>query len=164
MATTKFKGNPIETNGDLPSVGEKAPDFTLVADDLSEKSLSDFAGKKKIVTINPSIDTGVCQKTARRFNEKIADKDGAVVLYVSADLPFALKRFCGAEGLDDVITLSTFRSTFAKDYGVEMQDGPLKGLTARAVLVLDENDQVLYSTFTEDIVEEPDYAAVLAAL
>lgn len=164
MATTKFKGNPIETSGDLPSVGDKAPAFTLVGTDLSEKSLSDFAGKKKIITINPSIDTGVCQKTARRFNEKIAGKDGAVALYVSADLPFALQRFCSAEGLDDVHPLSTFRSTFAKDYGVEMQDGPLKGLTARAVIVLDENDQVVYSTFTDDIVEEPDYDAVLAAL
>jgi thiol peroxidase len=164
MATTKFKGNPIETNGDLPKVGEKAPDFTLVATDLSEKSLSDFAGKKKIVTINPSIDTGVCQKTARRFNEKIADKDGAVVLYVSADLPFALQRFCGAEGLEDVHPLSTFRSSFATDYGVEMQGGPLKGLTARAVLVLDENDQVVYSAFADDITVEPDYDAVLAAL
>ncbi len=164
MATIKFKGNPIETNGELPSVGDKAPDFTLVADDLSEKSLSDFAGKKKIVTINPSIDTGVCQKTARRFNEKISGKDGAVVLYVSADLPFALKRFCGAEGLDDVITLSSFRSTFAKDYGVEMQGGPLKGLTGRAVVVIDENDEVVYSAFTDDIVEEPDYEAVLAKL
>jgi len=164
MATTKFKGNPIETNGDLPSVGEKAPDFTLVAEDLSEKSLSDFSGKKKIITINPSIDTGVCQKTARRFNEKAGDKEDTVVLYVSADLPFALKRFCGAEGLDDVITLSTFRSSFARDYGVEMQDGPLKGLTARAVLVLDENDEVLYSAFSDDITVEPDYEAVLAKL
>jgi len=164
MATIKFKGNPIETNGELPSVGSKAPAFTLVADDLSEKSLSDFAGKKKIVTINPSIDTGICQKTARRFNEKIADKDGAVVLYVSADLPFALKRFCGAEGLDDVVTLSSFRSTFATDYGVEMQGGPLEGLTARAVVVIDENDEVVYSEFADDITVEPDYEAVLANL
>jgi len=164
MATIKFKGNPIETNGELPSVGSKAPAFTLVASDLSEKSLSDFAGKKKIVTINPSIDTGICQKTARRFNEKIAGKDDAVVLYVSADLPFALQRFCGAEGLDDVHPLSTFRSTFATDYGVEMQAGPLKGLTARAVLVLDENDEVVYSSFSDDITVEPDYDAVLAKL
>ena len=164
MATTKFKGNPVETVGELPGAGAKAPAFTLVGTDLQEKSLSDFAGKKKVLTINPSIDTGVCQAAARAFSEKAGDRDDAVVLYVSADLPFALKRFCAAEGIDNVHPLSTFRSSFAKDYGVEMKDGPLEGLTARAVLVLDENDQVVHVELVDDIVNEPNYDAALAAL
>ena len=164
MATITFKGNPIETVGDVPGVGAQAPAFTLVGTDLQEKSLSDFAGKKKILTINPSIDTGVCQAVARKFAEKAGSRDDTVVLFVSADLPFAQKRFCAAEGIETVHPLSTFRSSFAKDYGVEMQGGPLQGLTARAVVVLDENDQVVYSTFIDEVTEEPDYDAALAAL
>lgn len=163
MAKITFKGNELETSGELPAVGSAAPDFTLVDAGLAEKSLSDFAGKKVILTINPSYDTGVCMATARAFNEKAGDKDAAVLL-VSADLPFAQKRFCTAEGLEHVTPLSTFRSEFAKAYGLEMLGGPLKGLTARAVLVLDEKGQVLHAELVPEIVQEPDYDAALAAL
>ncbi len=163
MANITFKGNPISTNGDLPAVGSTAPDFTLVAADLSEKSLADFAGKTKILTINPSYDTGVCQATARAFNKAAAGKEGAVVLAISADLPFAQKRFCGAEGIEGVVTLSSFRSSFSDDYGVTMQGGPLKGLTARAVLVLDGNNKVVHSELVPEIVSEPNYEAALSA-
>ena len=164
MANITFKGNTIETVGDVPGVGAQAPAFTLVGTDLQEKSLTDFAGKKKILTINPSIDTGVCQAAARAFAEKAGDREDTVVLFVSADLPFALKRFCAAEGIDNVQPLSSFRSSFAKDYGVEMKGGPLQGLTARAVVVLDADDNVVYSTFVQEVTEEPDYDAALAAL
>ena len=163
MANITFKGNPVSTNGDLPAVGSKAPAFTLVAADLSEKTLADFAGKTKILTINPSYDTGVCQATARAFNQKAAGKDGAVVLAISADLPFAQKRFCGAEGIEGVVTLSSFRSSFSADYGLTMEGGPLKGLTARAVLVIDGDDKVVYSELVPEIVQEPNYDAALAA-
>ena len=164
MANITFKGNAVTTNGDLPAVGASAPDFKLVAANLSEKSLSDFAGKKKILTINPSYDTGVCQAAARAFNEKAAGRDDVVVLAISADLPFAQKRFCGAEGIERVETLSSFRSTFSDDYGVTMEGGPLQGLTARAVLVLDGDNKVVHSQLVPEIVEEPDYDAALAAL
>lgn len=164
MATTALKGNEVHTHGDLPSEGSKAPDFALVATDLSDKSLSDFAGKKKILTINPSYDTGMCQKTARAFNEKAGNRDDAVVLMISNDLPFAHKRFCEAEGIERVVALSGFRSSFGKDWGLEITDGPMKGLTARAVVVLDENDQVLHSQLVPEIAQEPDYDAALKAL
>ena len=164
MADITFKGNAITTNGNLPAVGSAAPAFTLIGADLSEKTLADFAGKKKILTINPSYDTGVCQAAARAFNAKAAGNDGVVVLAISADLPFAQKRFCGAEGIDGVVTLSSFRSSFSDDYGVTMEGGPLKGLTARAVLVLDEKDQVVHSELVPEIVEEPNYDAALAAV
>ncbi|MCA9532716.1 MAG: thiol peroxidase [Myxococcales bacterium] len=163
MANITFKGNSISTNGELPAVGSNAPDFTLVAADLSEKTLADFAGKTKILTINPSYDTGVCQATARAFNQKAAGKDGAVVLAISADLPFAQKRFCGAEGIEGVVTLSSFRSSFSDDYGLTMTGGPLKGLTARAVLVIDGDNKVVYSELVPEIVQEPNYDAALAA-
>jgi thiol peroxidase len=163
MANITFKGNPVSTNGELPAVGSTAPDFALVAADLSEKTLADFAGKTKILTINPSYDTGVCQATARAFNQKAAGKDGAVVLAISADLPFAQKRFCGAEGIEGVVTLSTFRSSFSGDYGLTMEGGPLKGLTARAVLVIDGDNKVVYSELVPEIVQEPNYDAALAA-
>ena len=163
MANITFKGNPISTNGELPAVGSSAPDFTLVAADLSEKTLADFAGKTKILTINPSYDTGVCQATARAFNQKAAGKEGAVVLAISADLPFAQKRFCGAEGIEGVVTLSSFRSSFSDDYGLTMAGGPLKGLTARAVLVIDGDNKVVYSELVPEIVQEPNYDAALAA-
>ena len=163
MANITFKGNPISTNGDLPAVGSTAPDFTLVAADLSEKSLADFAGKTKILTINPSYDTGVCQATARAFNKAAAGKEGAVVLAISADLPFAQKRFCGAEGIEGVVTLSSFRSSFSDDYGVTMLGGPLKGLTARAVVVLDGDNKVVHTELVPEIVQEPNYDAALSA-
>lgn len=164
MADITFKGSPVHTSGDLPAVGSRAPDFRLVAPDLSEKTLADFAGRKKVLTINPSYDTGVCQATARSFHEKAAKKGDAVVLAISADLPFAQKRFCEAEGLDAVHPLSTFRSSFARDYGLEMTDGPLQGLTARAVLVLDEDGKVTHAELVPEIASEPDYDAALRAL
>lgn len=164
MAQVTFKGNPINTSGALPAAGSKAPAFALVAADLSEKTLADFAGKKKVLTVNPSYDTGVCQATARKFNESLSSRKDVVVLAISNDLPFAQKRFCEGEGLTNVVALSAFRSSFGKDYGLTLVDGPLRGLTARAVLVLDENDQVLASQLVPEIASEPDYAAVSNAL
>ena len=164
MAKTKFKGSDVDTIGGLPSVGSKAPDFQLVAGDLSSKSLSDFAGKKKILTINPSYDTGVCQKTAHAFNEKVAGKGNTVVLLISADLPFAQKRFCEAAGIGNAVALSSFRSNFGEIYGVTLTNGPLEGLLARAVLVLDERDVVRHVELVQEITTEPNYDAALAAL
>lgn len=164
MAKITLKGNPAQTNGELPSVGAQAPAFTLVASDLSEKSLADFSGKRKILTINPSYDTPVCQIAAKTFHQKAAAISNLVALVISPDLPFAQKRYCGAEGIEDAVTLSTFRSRFLKDYGVEIQDGPFKGLAARAVLVLDENDKVIYRELVSEIAQEPDYAAALASV
>lgn len=164
MATTAFKGTPVHTNGDLPEVGNKAPDFLLVATDMSEKTLESFAGKKKILSINPSYDTPVCQAATRTFNERAAGLDDVVVLMVSADLPFAQKRFCAAEGLEEVVPVSTFRGSFLRDYGVELVDGPLKGVSARAIVVLDENDKVVHTELVPDITQEPDYDAALAAV
>lgn len=164
MATTKFKGTDVHTVGNLPAVGSQAPDFQLVALDLSTKSLSDFAGKKKILTINPSYDTGVCQKAAHTFNEKVAGHGDAVVLLISSDLPFAQKRFCEADGLKTSVPLSTFRSDFSNTYGTQLTDGPLQGLNARAVVVLDANNRVKYTELVPEITTEPDYAAALAAL
>ena len=164
MARLTFKGNPINTNGALPSVGSVAPDFTLVASDLSDKTLADYAGKKKVLTVNPSYDTGVCQATARKFNQSLSGRSDVVVLAISSDLPFAQKRFCEAESLSNVVPLSAFRSSFAKDYGLLLVDGPLRGLTARAVLVLGEKNEVLLSELVPEIASEPDYAAVAAAL
>ncbi|HSN81081.1 MAG TPA: thiol peroxidase [Polyangiales bacterium] len=164
MATTAFKGTPVHTNGELPATGETAPDFELVGVDLGSKTLEDFAGKKKVLTINPSYDTSVCQATARAFNEKASRLGDVAVLMISADLPFAQKRFCGAEGLEEVVPLSTFRSDFLRDYGVELVDGPLKGLSARAIVVLDENNEVLHTELVPDITQEPDYDAALAAV
>ena len=164
MATTALKGNPAQTNGDLPAIGSDAPDFTLVATDMSEKALADFAGKRKILSINPSYDTPVCQVATRAFNQRAAGLDDVVVLMVSADLPFAQKRFCAAEGIEDVVPLSTFRGSFLKDYGVELIDGPLKGVSARAIVVLDENDKVVHTELVPDITQEPNYDAALAAV
>lgn len=162
MAKVTFKGNVVETNGDLPAVGSEAPAFTMVGGGLAEKSLGDFSGKK-VLTINPSYDTGVCQAAARRFNAA-AEAKGVTVLAISADLPFAQGRFCEAEGLKNVVPLSSFRSTFAKDYGVELVSGPLRGLTARAVLVLDEANRVVYGELVPEITTEPNYEAALDAL
>lgn len=163
MANITFKGNPVKTSGELPQVGAQAPDFVLVDNALGEKKLSDFAGKTKILTINPSYDTGVCQASARGFNSKAAGKKDVAVLVISADLPFAQKRFCTAEGIDGVTALSSFRSSFAKDYGLEMVDGPLRGLTARAVVVIGADDKVKYVELVPEIAQEPNYDAALAA-
>jgi len=165
MAKTALQGNPVSLSGDLPAVGSPAPAFTLVAKDLSDKSLADFAGKKKLLNIVPSLDTGVCAASTKRFNEAMAGKADAVALIVSADLPFAMERFCSAEGLANVVSLSMMRSrNFAKDYGVLITDGPLAGITARAVVVLDAHDRVVYTQLVPEITQEPDYDAALAAL
>ena len=164
MAKTALQGNPVSLSGDLPAVGSPAPAFTLVAKDLSDKSLADFAGKKKLLNIVPSLDTGVCAASTKRFNEAMAGKADAVALIVSADLPFAMDRFCSAEGLANVVSLSMMRSrNFAKDYGVLITDGPLAGITARAVVVLDAHDRVVYTQLVPEITQEPDYDAALAA-
>ncbi len=164
MAQITLKGNLIQTNGELPSAGSKAPEFSLVTTDLSELSSSDLGGKKIILNIFPSIDTPVCQASTREFNAKASDLDNAMVVCVSMDLPFALKRYCGAEGLEDVVPASAFRSSFSSDYGVKQVDGPLQGLTARAVVVIDESGVVSYSQLVGEIADEPDYDAAIASL
>ena len=165
MATITLKGNEIHTNGELPAVGSPAPDFHLVDKDLNDVHLSDFKGKKKLLNIVPSLDTPVCATSTRKFNEAAAGRDDVVMLVISADLPFAMGRFCGAEGVDKVIPLSMMRSrNFAKDYGVLIEDGPLAGITARAIVVIDENDKVVYTELVPEIAQEPDYDKALAAL
>lgn len=164
MAQIALKGNAIHTSGNLPAKGSAAPDFKLVKSDLSEASLKDFTGKKKILNIFPSIDTGTCAMSVRQFNQRASQVANTAILNISADLPFAQKRFCGAEGIETAITLSTFRSSFANDYGLRIQDGPLAGLCSRAVVVLDENNRVLYTEQVSDIVNEPNYEAALKAL
>ena len=165
MATVTLHGNEIHTNGDLPRVGSKAPDFTLTDRDLNDVSLGDWVGKKKLLSIFPSIDTPVCALSTKRFNDYAREHADSVLLMVSADLPFAHKRFCGDEGLDNVLTLSSMRAPeFAANYGVQLEDGPLAGLCARAVLVLDENDNVVHSELVPEIGQEPDYDAALKAL
>ncbi len=165
MAQIKLAGNPINTNGDLPKIGAKAPDFHLTDVDLKDVTLADFKGKKKLLNIVPSLDTPVCAMSTKKFNEFAKGRDNAVMLIVSADLPFAQKRFCAAENTSLVKTLSMMRDkNFAKDYGVLIQDGPLKGITARAVVVLDENDTVRHAELVPEIKQEPNYDAALAAL
>lgn len=160
-----FQGNPVAVAGLFPGVGELAKPFTLVAKDLSDVSLSGYAGKRKILNIFPSIDTRVCAASVRKFNQLASELNNTVVLCISSDLPFAQSRFCGLDGLSSVITLSTLRGDdFKQDYGVAIDDGPLKGLTARAVVVLDEHDNVLHSQLVKEITTEPDYDAALAAL
>jgi thiol peroxidase len=160
-----FKGTPITLRGSFPRIGQSAPAFALVDKELKDVSLKDFAGKRKVLDIVPSLDTAVCATTARKFNEAAAGLNNTVVLVISADLPFAASRFCAAEGLKNVVTLSLMRGReFLHDYGVQIADSPLAGLAARAVLVLDENDRVLHAELVDDIVHEPDYAAALAAL
>ncbi len=162
MAVT-LGGNPITVAGNFPKAGDTAPDFKLVSGDLSEVSLSDFSGKKKLLNIVPSLDTGVCAMSTKKFND--AAVEGVVTLVISADLPFAQGRFCGAEGTTNVVTLSTMRGAeFKRNYGVDITDGPLAGVTARAVVVLDENNKVLYSELVSEIKNEPNYEAALAAL
>ncbi|QIL91541.1 thiol peroxidase [Microbulbifer sp. SH-1] len=164
MANITLKGNPITTVGELPAVGSQAPAFTLVQGDLSELNLSDLAGKRVVLNIFPSVDTPTCAMSVRAFNEKVASLDNTVVVCVSADLPFAMTRFCGAEGIEDVKLGSAFRSDFGGDYGVTFETGPLKGLLSRAVVVIDENGKVTYTEQVAETANEPDYEAALAAL
>jgi thiol peroxidase len=165
MAQVTLKGNPIQTNGDLPAVGARAPDFKLTAADLRDVSLAEYRGKRKILNIVPSLDTAVCATSTRKFNQSAGSLPNTVVLVVSADLPFASKRFCTTEGLQNVVTLSLMRDkNFAKDYGVLIQDGPLTGICARAVVVLDENDKVVHRQLVPEIGQEPDYDQALAAV
>ena len=165
MATITLKGNKIQTVGSIPAVGSEAPFFCLVKTDRSEAGPADFAGKRMVLNIFPSLDTAVCAASVRRFNKEAASFDNTVVLCISADLPFAHKRFCEVEGLEDVVSLSVFRSpAFGNDYGVTIADGPLQGLLSRAVVIVDTDGRITYSEQVPEIVEEPDYDAVLAAL
>ena len=165
MAQITFKGNPVSTNGELPAVGTTAPDFNLVNSELKDVGLEAFAGKKKLISIVPSLDTSVCALSTRKLNEESKQYADAVVLVVSSDLPFAQKRFCDSEGLNNVVPLSMMRSrNFAKDYGVLQENGPLAGLTARAVVVLDAANRVRYTELVPEIAQEPNYTAALAAL
>jgi thioredoxin-dependent peroxiredoxin len=165
MAQITLGGNPINTYGSLPKVGSKAPNFNLVQNDLSTTSLSDFTGKKLVLNIFPSIDTAVCATSVRTFNEKAASLSNTKVLCISRDLPFAQKRFCGAEGIENVVNLSDFQTgSFGKDYGLEIVDGALKGLHSRAVVVIDENGTVAYAEQVPEIANEPNYEAALKAL
>jgi len=164
MAKVTLKGGPSNTMGHLPPLGSSGADFVLVAGDLSEKKLADFGNKKKILNIVPSLDTGVCATSTRKFNEEASNLINTTVLIVSADLPFAQGRFCEAEGLEEVVPLSTFRSSFPTDYGLEISEGPLKGLCSRAVVILDENNKVIYTEQVPEITQEPDYETALAAL
>lgn len=164
MAQTKFQGDTVNTHGDLPSEGSQAPEFTLTGSDLSDFSAADYQGKKIVLNIFPSVDTGVCAQSVRTFNEKAADLDNTVVICASEDLPFAHERFCAAEGIENVVSGSAFRSSFGEDFGVLQADGPMKGLLARAVIVLDEEGKVVYTQLVPEITEEPDYEAALAAI
>jgi thiol peroxidase len=165
MASITLKGNPVSTAGELPSTGSAAPDFSAVKTDLSECSLSDLSGKKVVLNIFPSIDTGVCATSTHRFNNEASSLDNTVVLCVSVDLPFALGRFCGAEGLENVVPVSVFRNPeFGSAYGVTITDGPLAGLLSRAVVVIDESGNVVYTEQVPEITQEPNYEAALAAL
>lgn len=165
MATITLGGKPINTTGEMPTIGEKAPDFYLVKNDLSEARLNDYNGKKVIMNIFPSIDTGVCSASVRKFNELAAKLDNVKVLCISRDLPFAQKRFCGAEGIANVESLSDFRiGSFGMHYGVEIESGNFKSLHARAIVVLDEHGVVKYTELVPEIAQEPNYDAALAAL
>jgi thioredoxin-dependent peroxiredoxin len=164
MAQITLKGNPINTIGELPQKGSVAATFTLVKSDLSETTLADYKGKKTILNIFPSIDTGTCATSVRTFNKQASQLENTTVVCISQDLPFALGRFCGAEGITNVVTASAFRSSFANDYGLQLIDGPLKGLCARSVVVLDENGKVVYTELVKETTEEPNYTAALAAL
>ena len=164
MADITLHGNAVHTVGNLPEVGSTIKDFKLVNVELKEQTNNDFSGKKKIFNIFPSIDTGVCQAAARKFNEEASGLDNAVVINVSKDLPFALNRFCAAEGLDNVVSLSDYRGSFGDDYGVKISDSPMAGLLSRAVIVTDENGKVLYTEQVPEIAQEPNYGKALDAL
>lgn len=164
MATISFKKQSTHTIGDLPKVGQVAPNFTLVSKDLQDKSLEDFKGKSKLLNIFPSLDTGVCAKSIHTFYQKAGQLQNALVLNISLDLPFAAGRFCSAEQLNNVITLSAFRSQFPRDYGLLITDGPLQGLLARAVIILDEANRVIYTELVSEITTEPNYESALKML
>ncbi|AKK06061.1 thiol peroxidase (atypical 2-Cys peroxiredoxin) [Corynebacterium mustelae] len=164
MAKTHFKGTPVNTAGDLPPVGSKIPAFTVVGTNLADITEGSFPGKRVVLNIFPSIDTGVCAQSVRRFNEEVSRLENANVLCISADLPFALDRFCGAEGIENVTAASSFRSSFGSDFGVTLMESPLAGLLARAVIVVDEDGTVLHSQLVDEIGHEPDYDAAIAAL
>jgi thioredoxin-dependent peroxiredoxin len=165
MATITFKGSPVKTTGNLPTVGSQAPDFKLVKADLSEVSLQDFAGKKLVLNIFPSLDTSTCATSVRKFNAEASKLPNTVVLCISRDLPFAHTRFCSTEGLKDVVTLSEFRDdNFNKAYGLKIDDGPLAGLHSRAVVVVDEKGKVVYTEQVAEIADEPNYAAAIKAV
>jgi len=165
MSTITLRGNPVQTHGELPKPGEDAPGFRLVDGGLKDVTLHDYVGKNKVLNIFPSVDTPTCATSVRKFNQRAAALKDTVVLCISADLPFAQTRFCGAEGLKNVVSLSLMRSrNFAKDYGVLMESGPLEGLTARAVVVLDKHNKVLHSELVGEIADEPNYDAALKVL
>jgi len=165
MATVTLKGNDINTSGNLPKIGSQAPNFTLVKTDLSTASLSDYKGKAVVLNIFPSIDTGTCAQSVRLFNKELNEIDDISVLCISRDLPFAQARFCGAEGLDNVINLSDFRdNSFGKAYGLDFIDGPLEGLHSRAIIVIDEDGVITHTEQVSEIVDEPNYKAAFEAL
>lgn len=164
MATTHFQGSETATSGNIPAVGDTLTDFTLVDTDLGEVSLDSFKGRKLVLNVFPSVDTGVCAASVRTFNEEASKLDNTTVLCVSKDLPMALGRFCAAEGIENVTAASAFRSSFGEDYGVTLDGSPLKGLLARTVIVADENGKVVYTQLVDEITTEPDYDAALAAL
>ncbi|MDV6166940.1 thiol peroxidase [Flavobacterium sp. DG1-102-2] len=165
MANITLGGNPVTTSGELPQTGTQAPDFTLVKTDLSTTSLADYKGRKLILNIFPSVDTGTCAASVRQFNQKASGLENTTVLCISRDLPFAQNRFCGAEGLDNVVSASDFRdASFGAAYGLNIVDGPLQGLNSRVVIVIDENGTVKYTEQVADIKDEPNYDAALAAL
>lgn len=161
MAKITLRGTECHTSGELPAIGSKAPEFTLADQDLADRHLKDFKGKKKLLNIVPSLDTSICAISTQKFSEAVENNDDTVLLVISADLPFAQKRFCTANNTESVVTLSTFRSTFPRDYGIEIIDGPFEGVTGRAVLVLDENDNVVYQELVPEISQEPDYPKAL---
>ena len=164
MAQITLKGNKINTIGDLPQLGSQAKDFSLTATDLSVKTLADFKGSRVVLNVFPSIDTGTCATSVRKFNEKASNLENTKVLCISRDLPFAQNRFCGAEGLEKVITASAFRSSFASDYGVKFVDGPLTALCARAIVVIGTDGKVLHTELVSEVANEPNYDAALKAL
>lgn len=164
MAQITLGGDPVNTSGELPSIGTKVPDFTLVTGGLSDLNLNDLPSGNVILNIFPSVDTGVCATSVRRFNQLAANLENTTVVCISKDLPFALARFCGAEGIEGVVTASAFRSTFGEDYGLVQVDGPLRGLLSRAIIVIDPKGNVVYTEQVPEIKQEPDYDAALAAL
>ena len=165
MTKITLKGNEIHTNGDIPKIGDEAPDFVLVNEDLNNVTLEDYKNKNKILSIVPSLDTPVCQTSTKVFNEKVSSVKDTIILTISADLPFAMTRFCSSEKLNNIKSLSMMRSrNFAKDYGVLIVDGPLAGITARAVVVIDKNNIVIHSELVKEIADEPDYDGALNCL
>ncbi|MDO5746465.1 MAG: thiol peroxidase [Actinomycetaceae bacterium] len=164
MAITHFLGEETPTSGDLPKVGDKLIDFELVGNDMNPVNLADFKGKRIVLNIFPSVDTGICASSVRHFNEAAAKLDNTAVVCISKDLPFALGRFCGAEGIDNVTTASAFRSMFGEDYGIVLEGSPIKGLLARTVIVADADGTILHVQLVDEIKTEPDYEAALAAL